>query len=74
MVPRQVIGRHGRVVHAVDHDQVHPVLILPPQLLHHSLPGGCQGGDPAAGLELGLDKRKADERQSGLVRVACLVA
>ena len=41
MVPWDFIGRHSRVVHAVDHDQVHPILILPPQLLHYSLPGCC---------------------------------
>ena len=44
------------MVCAVDHDQVHTVLILPPQLLHHSLTRGSQGGHPAVGLKVRLQQ------------------
>lgn len=39
------------MVFAVEHDQVHAILILPPQLLHHSFSGRSKSCDPAARLK-----------------------
>lgn len=39
------------MVLAVEHDQVHTILILPPQLLHYSLSGRSKSCDPATRLK-----------------------
>ena len=54
MVPGRLFDRHSRMVLAVEHDQVHTTLILPPQLLHHGFSGRRQSCKPAARLNLCL--------------------